>query len=148
MYMVVVTPPPPPSPSPSLPTALSVTVSILLRSFSDIIDAISVARETAIVISSRQYLSTQVRVQLITREVVQTLEMADRFVGLAQTNHQHMGQVADSLMGVGELLVKAGNLVQEVVSRANSTEEFVRQAEFVEQEIMVSTQWLLSVTLD
>lgn len=119
-------------------TALSVTVSLLLRSLSDIVDAISAARETAnqitIVISGRQYLDIQTRVQTITNETVHALEMADRFVGLAQTNHQHVEEVRR----LEAVLVKAANLAEEVVGRGNSSDGFVRQAQFVEQDIMVS----------
>ena len=74
---------------------------------------------------------------MIVSEVVQVLEMANRFLGLAQINSQHAENVASSLMAVGEVLVKASNLATETVGVTNGVREIVRRAQEVEQEVMV-----------
>ena len=115
----------------------------LLRTLSDIADAVTVARATAnqiaILISSRQYSTTEVRVQLLITDVLETFERANRFLGLARINSQHARDVASRLMVVSEVIEKARSLVVGVAVDA------LEEALAVEQAVAVSSPQLATL---
>ena len=119
---------------------MSLSVDALLRSLSDIADAVSVARATAnqiaILISSRRYFTTEVRVQTLVTDVLDTFGRANRILGLAQINSQHVQDVASRLIAVGELLEKADSLAVGVAI------DVLREALAVELAVAVSSPHL------
>ena len=95
----------------------------LLRSVSENVDAVSVAMETAnqilVLISSKDYLDIEVKVQGLVNETQLKLEFVNIYLELTQNNTQLSQDLSNRLMGIGDALVTAGNLATETVGVVN-----------------------------